>query len=70
MCVCVCVCDSQSLSAAINEGLAEALVLWNGLQNGSLLCHVANGPLPQPCAAQSEYVPTDTRTHKPIDCFT
>ena len=51
---------SQLFPGAIDEGLAQRLVLWNGLEDGPLLSDVANGPLAQPRAAQPEYVPVET----------
>ena len=41
---------------SINEGLAERLVLGDGLEDGPLLRHIANGPLAKSGAAQPEDV--------------
>ena len=60
--------DSQAFATAVNECLAQALVLGDGLQNGAVRGDIANGPLTQPRAAQPEYVPahthTNTHTHR------
>lgn len=47
---------SQSLPGPVNEGLAERLVLWDGLENGAFLGHIANGPLTETRTAQTEDV--------------
>lgn len=46
----------QSFSEAIYEGLEEGFIVGNGLEYVSIRCHVTDGPLAQPCAAQSEDV--------------
>lgn len=48
--------DLQSFPEAIYEGLEEGFIVGNGLEYVSICCHVADGPLAQPCAAQSEDV--------------
>jgi hypothetical protein len=45
---------SQSLPESVNEGLKEGLVVGDGLQNVPICSDVANGPLAQPSATQSE----------------
>ena len=44
----------QSFPVAVDERLTEGLILWNGLKDGLLLRHVADGPLAQPRTAQTE----------------
>lgn len=46
----------QSFPEAIYEGLKEGFIVGNGLEYVSICCHVADGPLAQPCTAQSEDV--------------
>lgn len=41
---------------AVNQGLIQALALGNGLDNGSLRGYKADGPLPEPSAAQAEHI--------------
>lgn len=48
--------DLQSLSVAINEGLEEGFVVGDRLQDVSVCRHVADRPLAQPSAAQTENV--------------
>lgn len=43
--------DLQSFPEAIDESLEEGFVVGNGLEYVSIRCHVADGPLAQPCAA-------------------
>lgn len=53
--------DSQSLSVSINEGLEEGFVMGDGLQDVPISCHVADGPLAEPSAAQPEDVAESQR---------
>lgn len=55
--------DLQSFPEAINEGLEEGFIVGNGLEYVSICRHVADGPLAQPCTAQSEDV-TEERHEK------
>lgn len=48
--------DLQSFSETIYEGLEEGFVVGNGLEYVSICRHIADGPLAQPCTAQSEDV--------------
>lgn len=60
--------DLQSFPEAIYEGLEEGFIVGNGLEYVSICCHVANGPLAQPCTAQSEYV-TEERDMRNKTCW-
>ena len=46
----------QSLSGAVQQGLAQGLVLRDGLQDVPVCSHVADGPLSQPGAGEPEDV--------------
>ena len=46
----------QPFPEAIDEGLKEGFVVRNGLEYVSICCHIADRPLAQPRAAQSEDV--------------
>lgn len=48
--------DLQSFPETINESLEEGFIMGNGLEYISICSHVANSPLAQSCAAQSEDV--------------
>ena len=50
---------SQSLPVAVDESLEQRLVVGDGLQDVAVRCDVADGPLAQPGAAQSEDVAGD-----------
>lgn len=54
--------DLQSFPEAIYEGLEKGFIVGNGLEYVSICCHVANGPLAQPCTAQSEDVTEERET--------
>ncbi len=41
---------------AVNQGLIQALALGNGLDDGLLRGYKADGPLPEPSAAQAEHI--------------
>lgn len=60
--------DLQSFPEAINEGLEEGFVVGNGLEYVSICCHVADGPLAQPCTAKSEDV-TEERDKRNKTCW-
>lgn len=55
--------DLQSFSEAIYEGLEEGFIVGNGLEDVSISRHVADGPLTQPCTAQTEDV-TGKKTYE------
>jgi hypothetical protein len=63
----------QSFPISVEEGLAEALVLRNGLEDVPVSRHVANGPLAQPRATQPEHVAENIHnnyeTHYNKHCF-
>lgn len=46
----------QSFPEAVDESLEEWLVVGNGLQDVSICSDIADGPLAQPCTAESENV--------------
>lgn len=48
--------DLQSFPEAIYEGLEQGFIVGNSLEYVSICCHVANGPLAQPCTTQAEDV--------------
>lgn len=48
--------DLQSFPEAIYEGLEQGFIVGNGLEYVSICCHIADGPLAQPRATQSEDV--------------
>lgn len=53
----VCVIGGiQALPVAIDKSLEQRLVVGDGLQSVAIIGHVADGPLTQPSAAQSEDV--------------
>ena len=41
---------------AVQQRLAQGLVLWDGLQGGAVAGDVADRPLPQPRAGEAEHV--------------
>lgn len=47
---------SQALLVPVDQGLEQGLVLRDGLQDAPVLGHVADGPLAQPGAAESENI--------------
>lgn len=47
---------SQSFPEAIYKGLEQGLIVGNGLEYVSVRCHVADGPLAQPCTTQAKDV--------------
>ena len=53
---CACARYIQALPVAVDEGLEQWLVVRDGLQDVSIVGHVADGPLAQPRTAQSEDV--------------
>ncbi len=61
---------SQSLSVSVEQRLAEALVLGDGLQDAAVGRHVADGPLAQARAAQPEDVTAKgtQRKHVSFNC--
>lgn len=52
---------SQALPAAVDQGLEQRLVVRDGLQDVAVAGDVADGPLAQPGAAQSEDVAVEER---------
>lgn len=46
----------QAFSVAVDERLEQRLVVGDGLQYVSIAGHIADGPLSQACAAESEDV--------------
>lgn len=48
--------DLQSFPETIYKGLEEGFIMGNGLEDVSICRHVADSPLAESCAAQSEDV--------------
>lgn len=56
--------NSQAFALAIEQRLAERLVLRYRLQNLSVSRHVADRPLAEPCTAQPEYIAASGCTNR------
>lgn len=73
--------DLQSFPEAVDQGLEQGLIVGYRLQYVSIRRHIADGPLAQACAAQSEDVTEERkkipqvglikrREEEKIDCST
>lgn len=60
--------DLQSFPEAIYESLEQGLIVGNGLEYVSIGCHVSDGPLAQPSAAQSEDVTEERHKRCEVCC--
>lgn len=56
--------DSQSFPEAVDESLEEGFVVGDSLEDVSICCHITDGPLAQPRAAQTEDVTVEREKHE------